>query len=117
MGLQTIVLETRPTDTMVGGSGGTVPDLRHQPSDLASNCCKKKKVGVGIKYRYTDYILNILQSYRYIHCIFEYSQVILGIYIDYPQIECLYQRYTMTMHLVSTYPTCISHSVISAHYS
>jgi len=33
MGIKTIVVETRPTDTMVGGSGasGAVPDLRHQP--------------------------------------------------------------------------------------
>jgi len=33
MGVKTVVVETRATDTMVGGSGaaGPVPDLRHQP--------------------------------------------------------------------------------------
>ena len=48
LGIREIVLETRQTDAMVGGSGaaGPAPDLRHQPPGSARKC--KKKVGVGI---------------------------------------------------------------------
>ena len=48
LGMREIVLETRQTDAMVGGSGaaGPAPELRHQPPGLARPC--KKKVGVGI---------------------------------------------------------------------
>jgi hypothetical protein len=42
MGVKTVVVETRATDTMVGGScaAGPVPDLRHQPPGYFS--VKKK---------------------------------------------------------------------------
>ena len=42
MGFKTVVVETRATDTMVGGSSavGPVPDLRHQPPGYFS--VKKK---------------------------------------------------------------------------
>ena len=50
MGLRTIVLETRPTDTMVGGSGaaGTVPDLRHQPPGLHAVKINRRRAKLGI---------------------------------------------------------------------
>jgi hypothetical protein len=42
IGVKTVVVETRATDTMMGGSGaaGPVPDLLHQPPDYFS--VKKK---------------------------------------------------------------------------
>ena len=50
MGFKTVVVETRATDTMVGGSGaaGPVPDLLHQPPGYFL----QKKVGVGINIEY-----------------------------------------------------------------
>jgi hypothetical protein len=38
MGVKTVVVETRATDTMVGGSGaaGPVPELQHQPPGYCS---------------------------------------------------------------------------------
>lgn len=59
LGVREIVLETRPTDAMVGGTGaaGPAPILRHQPPGWALQC--QQKVGVGVYYRYTMYILSI----------------------------------------------------------
>ena len=59
LGVREIVLETRPTDAMVGGTGaaGPAPILRHQPPGWALQC--QQKVGVGVYYRYTMHILSI----------------------------------------------------------
>ena len=60
LGIQEITLETRQTDTMVGGSGaaGPAPDLRHQPPGSTHFC--KQNVGVG----YTRYIYRISILFR-----------------------------------------------------
>jgi len=75
MGLRTIVLETRPTDTMVGGSGaaGIVPDLRHQPPGLHAVKKNRRRAKIGIfqvylkqiaiTKVYTLYILEIWDIY------------------------------------------------------
>ena len=63
-GLRTVVVESRPSDTMAGGSGaaGPLPDLRHQPPGLFS----VKKSRGRYKHRLTILIYSRL---RYIHSI------------------------------------------------
>ena len=57
-GQKKIMLETRQTNTMVGGlcAAGTAPDLRHQPTGSTHFC--KQNVGVG--YTRYIYIISIL---------------------------------------------------------
>ena len=58
LGIQEITLETRQTNTMVGGSStaGPAPNLRHQPLGSTHFC--KQHVGVG--YAWYIYRISIL---------------------------------------------------------
>ena len=60
LGIQEITLETRQTNTMVGGSStaGPAPNLRHQPLGSTHFC--KQHVGVG----YARYIYRISILFR-----------------------------------------------------
>ena len=70
LGIREIVLDTRQTDAMVGGSGATgpAPDLRHQPPGSAWEC--KTKVEVGIYYTYTKYMTSITRSENHMTSIY-----------------------------------------------